>query len=139
VSPPDGRFREVWTSPTEHGIVADDPEDAAHLDRMNRRVDELFGEFSDREGSAALGRWLDRASRWFPRPVLWLALGLVAIAVRRPRGISTPVVLAAAGLLVILGTALAVPADASYSVPVGAAFVLLAVAGLLAPRSKLQR
>ena len=41
ISTPDGRFREVWTSPTEHEIYADDPSDAAQLDRMNRRVDEL--------------------------------------------------------------------------------------------------
>jgi hypothetical protein len=136
ISTPDGRFREVWTSPTEHAIVADDPEDSAHLDRLNRRVDELFGAFSDRSGHATLGRWLDRASRWFPRPVLWLALGLVAVAVRRPRGIATPLVLTAAALLVVLGTALAVPADASYSVPVAPAFVLLALAGLLGSRSR---
>jgi hypothetical protein len=136
ISTPDGRFREVWTSPTEHAIVADDPEDSAHLDRLNRRVDELFGAFSDRDGSASLGRWIDRASRWFPRPALWLVLGLVAVAVRRPRGMATPLVLTAAALLVVFGTALAVPADASYSAPVAPAFVLLAVAGLLGSRAR---
>jgi hypothetical protein len=136
ISTPDGRFREVWTSPTEHGIVAADPEDAAHLDRLNRRVDELFGEFSERSGSATLGRWIDRASRWFPRPALWLALGLVGVAVRRrPRRIATPLVLTGAALLVVLGTALAVPADAAYSTPVTPALVLLAVAAVAAPRS----
>ena len=113
ISTPDGRFREVWTSPTEHGIVADDPEDAAHLDRLNRRVDELFGEFPDRGGSAELGRWLDRASRWFPRPVFWLALGLVALAVRRPRGVATPLVLAGGRAARDRSAlSLAVPADA---------------------------
>ena len=101
---------------------------------MNRRVDELLGDFSDREASSELGRWLDRASRWFPRPALWLVLGLVAIAVRRPRRLETPLVLAAAALLVTVGTSLAVPAAAEYSVPVAPAFMLLAVAGLLAPR-----
>jgi Dolichyl-phosphate-mannose-protein mannosyltransferase len=135
ISTPDGRFREVWTSPTEHHILADDPEDAAHLDRLNRRVDELFGEFSDRDGSATLARWIDRASRWFPRPIMWLVVGLALVAIRRPRGTGTPLVLAGAALLVLLGTALAVPAAAEYSAPVVPAFVLLAVAGLLAPRT----
>jgi hypothetical protein len=134
ISTPDGRFREVWTSPTEHAIIADDPADSAHLDRFNRRVDELLNAFSDRGASSTLGRWLDRASRWFPRPVLWLALGLVAGAVRRPPRMATPLVLTAAALLVVFGTALAVPADAAYSVPVTPAFVLLAAAALLAPR-----
>ena len=134
ISTPDGRFREDWSSPTTHEIHADDPSDAVHLDRLNRRVDELLGDFSDRGASATLGRWLDRASRWFPRPAIWLAAGLVALAVRRPRGMATPLVLAAAALLVVLGTSLAVPADAAYSTPVAPAFMLLAVAALLAPR-----
>jgi hypothetical protein len=134
ISTPDGRFREVWSSPTTHDIYADDPADAAHLDRLNRRVDELLGDFSDRGASADLGRWLDRASRWFPRPALWLALGLVALVVRRPARMTTPLVLTAAALLVLFGTSLAVPADAAYSTPVAPAFVLLALAALLAPR-----
>jgi hypothetical protein len=134
ISTPDGRFREVWSSPTTHQIHADDPSDAAHLDRLNRRVDELLDGFSDRGASAELGRWLDRASRWFPRPAIWLAVGLVALAVRRPRRLATPLVLSAAALLVVLGTSLAVPADAAYSAPVAPASMLLAAAALLAPR-----
>jgi hypothetical protein len=135
ISTPDGRFREVWTSPTEHQIVADDPGDAAHLDRMNRYVSDAVGRFDERDASALLGEWLNRASRWFPRPALWLVLGVLAIAIRRPRRLATPVVLAAAALLVVLGTSLAVPAAAEYSTPVAPAFLLLATAGLLAPRS----
>ena len=134
ISTPDGRFREVWTSPTEHAILADDPRDSAHLDRLNRRVAELYGRFPDRDGNADLGTWLNRASRWFPRPVFWLALGLAAWVIRRPRGMATPAVLTSAALLVVAGTSLAVPAAAEYSTPVAPAFVLLAVSGLVAPR-----
>jgi hypothetical protein len=133
ISTPDGRFREVWTSPTAHEIYADDPGDAAHLDRMNRRVAELFEEFSDRGASVELGRWLDRASRWFPRPLLWLCLGLVAIVVRRPQRMTTPLVLTAGALLIVVGTSLAVSAAAEYSVPLAPALFLLAAAGLVAP------
>lgn len=134
ISTPDGRFREVWTSPTEHGIVADDPSDAAHLDAMNKRVAELFEDFPDRDPSAELGRWLDRASRWFPRPVLWLAVGLVTLAARRPQRMTTPLVLTTAALLVIVATSLAVPAAAEYSAPVVPAFLLLPACGLLGAR-----
>jgi len=134
ISTPDGRFQEVWTSPTEHEIVADNAADAAHLDRMNRHVNEFVEQFPDRDASAALGRWIDRASRWFPRPAVWLAVALVALAVRRPRAIATPLVLVAAAVLVVLGTSLAVPAAAEYSTPVAPAYMLLAVAGLLGPR-----
>jgi hypothetical protein len=139
ISTPDGRFREVWTSPTEHEIFADDEPDAAHLDRMNRRVNELSERFSDRGASAELGRWLDRASRWFPRPAFWLAVGLVAFAVRRPQRAATPLVLTAAALFVILGTSLAVPAAAEYSVPVAPAFMLLAVWGIAGHRGRTAR
>jgi len=134
ISTPDGRFREVWSSPTAHEIYADDPGDAAHLDRMNRRVAELIEEFSDRGASVELGRWLDRASRWFPRPLLWLCLGLVAIAVRRPQRLTTPLLLMVGALLVVVSTSLAVPAAAEYSTPVAPAFLLLAAAGLLGPQ-----
>lgn len=135
ISTPDERFREVWTSPTEHEILADDPRDAAHLHRMNLRVDELFGVFSAREAIAGLGTWLNRASKWFPRPALWLLVGVVAVALRRPRGSATPLVLTAAGLLVLVTTSLAVPAAAEYAVPVTPAFILFAVCGVLCPRS----
>jgi hypothetical protein len=139
ISTPDGRFREVWTSPTEHEIVAESPEDAEHLHRLNVRVDELFGVFSEREPSAQLGSWLNRASRWFPRPALWLLVGLVAVALRRPRGAALPLVLAAAGVLVVVATSLAVPAAAEYSAPVVPAFVPLAAFGLLADRRAASR
>jgi hypothetical protein len=134
ISTPDGRFREVWTSPTAHEIVADDPSDAAHLDRMNRRVNAAFDGFPDRAGSTWLAEWVNRASRWFPRPAVWLVLGACAFALRRPRGTGTPLVLTAAALLVVLGTSLAVPAAAEYSTPVAPAFLLLAATGLLAAR-----
>jgi len=134
ISTPDGRFREVWTSATEHEIFADDEADAAHLDRMNRHVNELVEKFPDRDGRAELGRWIDRASRWFPRPAFWLVIGLVAFVVRRPQRAAIPLVLTAAALLVVLGTSLAVPAAAEYSAPVAPAFMLLAAAGVVGQR-----
>ena len=134
ISTPDGRFREVWTSPTEHEIYADDPSHGAHLDRMNRRVDELVGQFSDRSASTELGSWLNGASRWFPRPAVWLVVALVAFCIRRPQRMAMPLVLAAAALLVILGTSLAVPAAAEYSTPVVPALLLLAVACVVGSR-----
>ena len=107
----------------------------AHLDRMNRRVDgALRGVL--RPGRERGARPLDRpgvASGSRARPS-GSSLGLVALAVRRPRRMATPLVLTAAALLVILGTSLAVPAAAEYSTPVAPAFLLLAAAGLLAPR-----
>jgi dolichyl-phosphate-mannose-protein mannosyltransferase len=131
LSTPDGRIREVWTSATEHHIVFSDPADTARAGALDRRVDELLGRLPDRDPRPGLVRWLDSASRWYPRPVLWLVIGLVAVAWRRPRRASVPLVLAGAAALVLVSTALAVYAVAEYSVPVVPAFVLLATVGVL--------
>lgn len=136
ISTPDGRIREVWTSPTDHGIVFRDPEDRMHLDELERRLSELLTVFPDRDGNTELGNRLNQASRWFPRPVVWLVAGLVAVVLRRPRRVSIPLALVAAALLVMAGTALAVPATAEYSTPVAPAFILLAVVSLLGERSR---
>ncbi len=129
LSTPDGRIREVWTSPTEHHIVFDDPADAARAVALDVRVDELLAALPDRDVRPGLARWLERASRWYPRPVVWLVVGLVALAWRRPRRSAIPLTLAGAALLVLVATALAVYAVAEYSVPVAPAFVLLATVG----------
>ncbi len=131
LSTPDGRIREVWTSPTEHHIVFADPADAVRAAALDRRVDELLGALPDRGARAGLVRWLESASRWYPRPVLWLAVGLVALGWRRPRRAEIPLVLAGAALVLLVSTALAVYAVAEYSVPVVPAFVLLATVGVL--------
>ena len=139
ISTPDRRLEEVWTSPSDHAIVFRDPSGSAHLRRLENRLNELVARFPDRAGSARLGKRLNQASRWYPRSIVWLIVGLVAIAVRRPRGLLTPVVLAAAALLLLLATSLAVPATADYSAPVGPAFIVLAVAGLLGRRAAIER
>ncbi|MEX2049125.1 MAG: glycosyltransferase family 39 protein [Gemmatimonadota bacterium] len=131
ISTPDGRIREVWTSPTEHRIVFSDPSDAARAAEVDRRLNELLRNLPDRTGRAEVVERLNSASRWYPRPVVWLLVGLVAVAIRRSRLLVAPLVLAAAALAILLGTALAVYAVAQYSVPVAPAFVLLATAGVL--------
>jgi hypothetical protein len=136
VSTPDGRIREVWTSPTEHGFVFDEPRDEAGSEALNARLGELTAAFPDRQQRTGLLEWLNSASRWYPRPVMWLLLGALACAIRRPRGIAPTAVLAVGALLTLLGTSLAVYAVAEYSVPVVPAFVLLATAGLFGPRAR---
>jgi Dolichyl-phosphate-mannose-protein mannosyltransferase len=131
ITTPHGRIREVWTSPTEHQVVFVDPADAARAAQIDRRIDELAAGFPDRAGRPEIADWLNRASRWYPRPFMWLLVGLLAVALRRPARMLVPLTLAGAALLVLLGTALAVYAVAEYTVPVAPAFVLLATAGVL--------
>jgi hypothetical protein len=130
VSTPDGRIREVWTSPTAHRVVFRDRADALAAAKLDRKLDELTATFSDGEGTPSLRGPLNDLSRLYPRPLMWLVLGLVAVGVRRPRGARVPLALAAAALVLVASTALAVYAVAEYTVPVAPAFVLLAAVGL---------
>ena len=106
ISTPDGRIREVWTSPTEHQVVFSSPADAARAAEIDRRVDDLDDSFPER---SVRSEWVDRlnsASRWFPRPVVWLLVGVLAMLVRRPRGLAVPLTLAGGA-----------PADSSLHLP----------------------
>ena len=135
VSTPDGSVQEVWTSPTEHHIEFRDPADAARAARIDRRIGELFDAFPDRGGSMSLRRALNAASRIYPRSIILLLVGAVALALRRPRGWPTPAVLAGSALLLGVVTMLGVFPVPEYLVPVAPAFVLLAAAGLLGERT----
>jgi hypothetical protein len=135
ISTPDGRIREVWTSPTEHAIVFRDPADRLRSAAVDREVNALLAGLPDRGGRPSLVRLLNDLSRLYPRPFMWLLVGIVAALWRRPPGIAVPAALAAAALAVMVSTSLAVYAVAEYAVPVVPAFVLLAAAGALGRRS----
>ena len=85
-------------------------------------------------GNAQLALRLNQLSRWFPRPWMWILLGLVAVAVRRPRGWPLLVALSLAAFAVVLLNALGLFADLHFVLPVAPAFLLLGLAGLLGER-----
>ncbi len=128
---PDGAIRQVWTSPTTSRFTFEPPADRARFEELTRRRDELIGALPDREGNATAALWLNRLSRWYPRPILWVVAGLAAIAWRRPRHVGALVAVAAGGLLVVLLNALGLGPDPHYVLPVAPAFVLLGTGGLL--------
>jgi hypothetical protein len=131
ISTPDGRNREVWASPTDHHVVFGRPGDAARAAALDRRVNGLLAGFPDRGTRDGLVGLLDSASRWYPRPFMWLLVGLVALAWRRPVRSGLILVIAGAAVALLVVTSLAVYAVAQYAVPVVPAFVLLTTAGLL--------
>jgi hypothetical protein len=137
VTTPDNSIYTVWTSPTEHHLVFVHPGDKERYEALHRRMDELASNLPDRSGSASLTRRLNQASRWFPPPIVWLVLALVALAVRRLFGGVPLWGPALAGLIVIVLSALGLPAEPHYSIPVAPAFVLLAGGALFAPRREL--
>jgi hypothetical protein len=136
ISRPDNGIRQVWTSPTRYTFAFADPADRPRLARVQREVESLMAELPDRTGNATLGVRLNQLSRWYPRPVLWIVVRLVAIAFRRPRDTRTLVALSLAALLVISLNALGQPADLHFALPVLPAFVLFGCGGLLGHRAE---
>lgn len=134
VSTPDGHIRDLWRSAIVHGIVFPTVREQDRYERMEVRAGQLLTRFPRRRDSGWLRLQLNHASKAYPRPWMWLVLGLAALAFRRPAGWRGPVVLAVAGLVVIIVTILGVYAVPEYAVPVVPAFVLLAATGLFGPR-----
>ena len=136
-----GEAREVWSSATEHSFVYDDPRDEQRVRAFDEDTNRLAARIPTRDGDASLVRRLDRAARLFPPPIVWLAVGVAALAIRRPRRAMLAIAPTVAALVVIVGTALVAPPVAEYALPVSPAFILLAAAGMLGvePRGMLLR
>ena len=135
ISRPDNSIREVWTSPTRHHFVFRHPPQKRPFDRIRRETNSLFAALPDRRPNSQLLLRLNQLSRWFPRPFLWIAIGLVALFVRRPRGWRTSTALALCALLVIVLNALGLFADPRFVLPVAPAFVLFGSTALLGRRT----
>jgi hypothetical protein len=136
ISRPDNSIRQVWTSPTEWHFEFARPSERPRFERIERRTQELFDALPDRAGNARLALRLNQLSRWFPRPWMWILLGVIAIVVRRPRGWPTLAALGLAAFACVLLNALGLFADLHFVLPVAPAFVLLAFAGLLGARAR---
>jgi len=131
---PDNSIRTVWSSPYEHRLVFDRPEDEQRRAALARRIDEIAAGLPDRRGPYTLGRALNQASRWYPPPILWLVCGIVALAWRRPAAALALSAPAIAALVVIGAVALGAPAIPHFAVPVTPAFALLLAGALTGPR-----
>jgi len=137
ISRPDNRIRDVWTSATSHHFVFIHPADRRRFNRILREQDELFRALPHRKANAQLALRLNQLSRWFPRLILWIGVGLIALAIRRPRGMRMLVALALAAFLVIAFNALGLFADPHFTLPVAPTFVLFCAGALFGPRAQL--
>ena len=136
-----GGVREVWVSPTDHHLVFDDPRDQARYERFDRETNELVGRIPTRDSlESGLIHRMNQASYRYPAPFVWLAIGTLAMAIRRPRYALVAIAPSAAGLVVVAVTGAVILAVGEYVVPVTPAFVVLAAAGLLGahPRGRLR-
>jgi hypothetical protein len=131
ISRPDNCIREVWISATQHHFAFCKARYKRRFGEIGHELDGLFAALPDRTGNGWLALKMNQASRWFPRLILWIALGLIALAWRRPDGTRTLVAIALSALVVIVLNALGLFADPRFALPVAPAFVLFAACALL--------
>jgi hypothetical protein len=135
ISRPDNSIRDVWTSATAHHFVFANPQQRPRFEQIRRELNRLFAALPDRHGNATVSLRLDQLSRWFPRPILWIIVGLIGLAWRRPNGARTLIALGLSAMLVVVFNALGLFADPHFVLPVAPAFILLGAGALLGPRS----
>jgi hypothetical protein len=128
---PGGSAFEVWTSATEHHFVFTNPRDERRYEKLGADVGRLGVRIPTRSGVDGVIHRFNQASHRFPAPIVWLVVGIVGLAFRRPRNALVAIAPAVAGLVVIVATALVAPAVGEYAGPVSPAFILLAAAGVL--------
>ncbi len=136
ISRPDGSIREVWTSPTRHVFTFAKPGERRRFEAIQAELDRLYSNLPSRRGNATAALWLNRLSRWYPRPYMWLAAGVLGLVVRRPRRWQALAGLTLAALIVPVFTALGLPTDLHYLLPVAPAYVFFAACAWLGARSR---
>jgi hypothetical protein len=134
ISRPDNCIRDEWTSATAHHFTFCKSRYKRRFDAIARDLDKLFGRLPDRTGNSWLALRMNQASRWYPRLIFWIALGLIALALRRPRGALTLTAIGLTAFLVIVLNALGLFADPHFALPVAPAFILFGSCALLGKR-----
>jgi len=135
-----GSVRQVWRSATDYSLVFDDPSGERRVAAFDRDTERLAGRLPARSSQLSRVHRFNQLSHVFPPSLFWLVVGVVALAIRRPRRVLVAVAPSVAGLVVALTTALIAFPVAEYVMPVTPAFVLLAAVGLFGadPRGRLR-
>jgi hypothetical protein len=115
-------------------LVWDDPALQDRYRAVVAQVREWDAELPSRTGVDAVTEIANRITPRFPRPPLWLAVGLVALLVRRPAEWRTIVVLWAAAFLVLLVHAASQGVAPEFALPLYPIFIVTALGALAGER-----
>ncbi len=103
---------------------------------LTERVRGWNGQLPLRDGVRWLEAKLGTLSWDLPTaPIVWIVIAGIGIAMRRPRGWPTLVVLSAAGLVVLFVHALSQEPQSEFSIPLTPLFALAAIAAVLGRRT----
>jgi hypothetical protein len=116
-------------------LVWDDPDVQQRYREVVAQVRAWDAELPSREGVDAVTEILNRITPRFPRPPLWLAVGIVALVVRRPRGTRTILALWLAAGLVLLVHAVSQGVAPEFALPLYPVFIVTALAAVAGDRA----
>jgi hypothetical protein len=136
------RYGFVWC-PTDdlERCVVPDPVAALGSASQGRRYTELVDTIRDwnvqlptRDSNGWLASKGGTASDRWPRPVLWILLAALALAIRRPLGTAPVLVLGAVSAAILLVHALSQAPQSEFQLPFVPVWIVAALVALLAPR-----
>jgi hypothetical protein len=109
----------VWSRPAQRRQYRD----------LVRRLERWNAELPSRDGSVFVANQLKRVTWKFPRPPFWIAVALLGLLLRRPRGSLVLVALSVlASVLIVTHAYLQKAVVAEYALPVYPTFVLAGIA-----------
>ena len=117
-------------------LVWDDPAKQQRYREIVSQVRKWDAELPSRDGGSFVPEILNRVTPRFPRPPLWLAVGLVALVLRRPRGWRTIVTLWACAGLVLLIHAASQGVAPEFALPLYPVFIVTALGAVAGERER---
>jgi hypothetical protein len=120
---------------SDPSLVWDDPAQQERYREIVAQVRDWDADLPSREGMAFVPEILNRVTPRFPRPPLWLAVGVVALVVRRPRGRQTILALWLSAGLVLLVHAVSQGVAPEFALPVYPVFLVTALIALAGDRA----
>jgi hypothetical protein len=131
-----GGVSATWSAAAGQTLVFDDPRDARRWEAFNRDTERLSQRLPSWSSRERLVYRIEQASHAFPPPLFWLVLGVIGVAVRRPRHALAAVAPSLAAAVVVVATASVTFAVIQYALPVAPAFIVLAAVGLAGSRAR---
>ena len=136
------RYGFVWcpTDDLERCVVRDplavfgDAGEAKRYDELVHTIRDWNAQLPTRDSNASLASKGGTFSDRWPRPIVWIVVAAVALAIRRPVGTAPVLVLAGVATAILLVHALSQAPQSEFQLPFVPVWIVGALVGLLAPR-----